>query len=303
MGVVFAITLVLASHTIFWLNDIYDGHKTLKSTSHTPQLISVSPLKDYTFPSKSYVGAESQLDNLQLQIYHENNARRNVTLPTPAFLVPDSPLYDKTLPWDADIPRLWWLPQNQEQQGTPPSSSPPAMLLLTTLGWNAPNQSEATRVYRGLRLRELMDGILHHPWFHPTAWYELNAGLRPISNTTRYYIVLDLDMCLESNYPFYGRGFRANADWPGRYVSEHATELTIRLPLDEIMQSPLLQQAPHISLSLWDCGGLGPLEEFISAQRRLGPKVSIVSLSASQSQLRPGARRRVSPHPRSIRVT
>lgn len=216
---------------------------------------------------------------MKMQLYHDNNALRNVSLATEEFLVPASPLNDKTLPWDATLneKRLWMnLPKN--------NAPPPAMLLLTAFGWNAVNQTEATHVYRGMRGRELMDGVINHPWFHPTAWQDLNEGKLAISNTTRYYVFLDQDTCDERNYPYYGWGPIKNMDLPGRVYSGGST-----FPdYDAIMTTPLFTNAPNTaSLIVWDCGGWGPMAPLLQRKGQYGSKLRIVAQSASKSQLHP----------------
>jgi hypothetical protein len=98
-----------------------------------------------------------------------------------------SPLNDQTLFYNHTVRRAWiddsWLGGIGEK--------PPAMLLLTDLAWNQPNQTMGKTIYRGARTRELYEGIINHPWFHPTGWRDLNDGRLEISNTTRYYVFLD----------------------------------------------------------------------------------------------------------------
>ena len=77
------------------------------------------------------------------------------------------------------------------------------MVLLTNFGWNQPNVTAGLEIYRGLRTRMLVHGIINHPWFHPTAWEDINSGRLQVSPTTRYYVFLDRDTCLEMNCPNY----------------------------------------------------------------------------------------------------
>lgn len=123
-----------------------------------------------------------------VKMYQENNVRNNQSLAPSSFLSFDSLLNDKTLPWDSTATRGWL------QDST---TQPPAMMLLTSVGWNNVNQTWGSQIYRGMRMRQLMDGIINHPWFHPTAWQALNDGSMEISNTTRYYVFLDRDTCGE----------------------------------------------------------------------------------------------------------
>lgn len=95
-----------------------------------------------------------------------------------------SPLYDQTLFYNTSVDRLWL---NDDAKQKPP----PAMLLLTTYAWNQPNQTDGRLIFRGARSRELYEGIINHPWFHPTAWQDLNEGRMELSSDTRYYVFLD----------------------------------------------------------------------------------------------------------------
>lgn len=93
-----------------------------------------------------------------------------------------SPLNDQTLNYNHTVRRAWL------DSALP---DPPAMILLTDLAWNQENQTMGKSIYRGARTRELYEGIINHPWFHPTAWRELSDGSMALSNTTRYYVFLD----------------------------------------------------------------------------------------------------------------
>lgn len=97
-----------------------------------------------------------------------------------------NPLNDQTIAWNTTMPRPWL---------DDSAKKPPAMILLTNFGWNHPNQTFGIRQYRGLRTVELVEGIVNHEYFHPTAWEELNSGSMEISETTRYYIFLDEEHC------------------------------------------------------------------------------------------------------------
>lgn len=101
-------------------------------------------------------------------------------------VVSANPLNDQTIAWNTTMSRPW-LDDSAEK--------PPAMILLTNVGWNHPNQTFGIRQYRGLRTVELVEGIVNHEYFHPTAWEELNSGAMEISETTRYYIFLDEEHC------------------------------------------------------------------------------------------------------------
>jgi hypothetical protein len=95
-------------------------------------------------------------------------------------------LYDKTVFWDPTVNRSWLDPN---------ALRPPAMLVITNFAWNHVNQTYGIQQYRGIRSAELYEGIVNHPWFHPTAWEDIENGRMEISNLTRYYVFLDFETC------------------------------------------------------------------------------------------------------------
>ena len=94
-----------------------------------------------------------------------------------------SPLHDKTLHWNATIHRMWL----QEKGPTPP-----AVVTLTSLYWNHPNQTFGLSHFRTQRSTQLLQGVLNHPWFHPTAWDDLVEG-RWRNDSTRIYVFFDYE--------------------------------------------------------------------------------------------------------------
>jgi hypothetical protein len=127
-----------------------------------------------------------------------------------AYYAAHSPLNDKSLSWTSrPLVSLEQEQQNKKNENEFPAG---AMLVLTDYGWNQRNQTEAIKLYRGIRMRELIQGVVDHEWFHPTAWTDVNLGKRKVSNTTRYYVFLDRDTCAESNYPHYNHGRYRNRD-------------------------------------------------------------------------------------------
>lgn len=86
------------------------------------------------------------------------------------------------------------------------------MLLLTTVGWNHPNQAFGLTVSRFLRERELFTAIVNHPWFHPTAWQDIQSGKMEIASDQNYYVFSDITQCREMNYPNYGGAWQGNRD-------------------------------------------------------------------------------------------
>ena len=159
---------------------------------------------------------------------------------------------DRTVKWDSDVDRTWL---------DPASPDPPAMLLLTNFAWNHPNKTYGTQFYRGLRSAELYEGIVNHPWFHPTAWEDIETDGMQLSNSTRYYVFLDFETCIEAHYPRYGHGTMVNRDIKGNRGFEGANKYVI----SHVAKTKVMQ-APYAKLVLFDCSGNGP-ERFYNKLR------------------------------------
>lgn len=188
-----------------------------------------------------------------------------------------SPLRDKTLWYNPNVTRMWLV-----EDGYKPK--PPAMLLITSFGYNQPNTSAGLDIFRGLHGRDLFLGIINHPWFHPTAWDDIEAGRMPVSSSTRYYVFVDRDTCGERNYPYYGKGRLSNAD---RLHQRGTCCGTKTLFVDEVMNSTLFRQSSLAKLIVFECGGFGPKKKFKAARKALGKQLVFASLSAHKSQLLP----------------
>jgi hypothetical protein len=163
-------------------------------------------------------------------------------------------LYDNTVIWDPAVNRSWL---------DPAALDPPAMLLLTNFAWNHPNQTYGIQQYRGIRSAELYEGIVNHPWFHPTAWEDIENGRMQISNSTRYYVFFDFETCREHNYPYYGYGPMANRDLKlGRGDTLDDFDRYI-----EKLFSLTIFQLPNVKGILFDCGGNGPNKQLKMVRR------------------------------------
>lgn len=191
-------------------------------------------------------------------------------------------LNDQTLDWDATVNREWLSLRSK-------SNPPPAMLLLTTYGWNHHNQTFGRDVFRNIRSRELVNGVINHPWFHPTAWQDINSGKMALRNSTRYYVFLDKHSCGEKNYPKYGKGLegvflnRDDLHGRGRCCLDQKNHFT-----SEVMESRAM--SGNSIFVLFDCSGHGPVQkpEFKRDRRRYsGNKLAFVSVSSVTGDLYP----------------
>ena len=172
---------------------------------------------------------EDQLRNMSFDFTAtvENQGQNSSTI---IFAVKRNLLNDKTVPWDPTVDRMW-LDTRQERR-------PPAMILLTSYGWNRLDQIEALSHYsRQTRESEFLDGIVNHPWFHPTAWDDIENGdnvtiqsilgldddnydNEPMNTTmisTRFYIFFDVSSNCDIHYPLY-HSFDVNLDTSGGRV-------------------------------------------------------------------------------------
>lgn len=159
-------------------------------------------------------------------------------------------LNDKSLDWESTLKRPWVDYYNNNVQ-----THPPAMLLMTNFGWNQPNQTAGLEIYRGLRGRQLTQGVVNHPWFHPTGFEDLESGSIQLLPHVRYYLFLDRETCAEKNYPKYNEGLVGNQDrvngrgnccgWREHFIFR-------------VMNSTVMSQSLLSKFILFECGGRGP---------------------------------------------
>ena len=132
--------------------------------------------------------------------FHKRKRKRKQNM-NPTF----SLIHDKTLRRDPQVERLWLM---QDQESDPDLSTidePPVQILLTNIGWNQPNQTYALQHHpRGFRETYLMEGVVNNPWFHPTAWEDIESGRTPISQDIYYYVFFDKFQCMDHHWPQYG---------------------------------------------------------------------------------------------------
>lgn len=245
-----------------------------------------------------------------------------------------SPLHDQTIPWNYDISHLWLnyekeLEHKQKQKddihedievnGMPSSSmllsssstslkvysrqsKPSYMILLTNHGWNQPNQLLSKLLYsRCIRTTELIKSIIDHSHFHPTAYEEIMNGKRNIDPNIRYYIILDIDTCFETNYPYSGKGYIGNSDTNGyrfrgyfkKYRSCYSMDTTCSKQYinHELYNTPFFINStlsdnnnnpnPNNRLLLFECRGSGLPSNF---RTYYNPNhLSLITLSSTQN--------------------
>ena len=210
---------------------------------------------------------------------NDNNKRNETTI---KLNVTESLIYDKTIPWDPTVDRKWLHLGTENER-------PPAMLLVTNYGWNQRDQTEGINYCRHKRGTDFMKGIINHPWFHPTFWEDFESGnvTIPPDDTTRYYVFMDIQIYMDSNYPKYGGG-RDNMDTDyGR-----PRVITKRLGMDyfgnaPIYETKLFQQAKgRVRLIVWDGAGFGiPLQHNRINGTLANKPISYVAISAYLSRV------------------
>jgi hypothetical protein len=188
-------------------------------------------------------------------------------------------IYDKTIPWDSTVNRKWLHLDKENER-------PPAMLLLTNYGWNQPNQMEGLKLPRSTRERELITAVINHPWFHPTFWEDFERGSATLSPHTRYYVFMDVQMDIETNYPVYGAGME---NFDGLYGRPKKNQM---LNFDQIANLPiyktrLFQQAKdRVRLIVWDGRPYGNQVEHNRTTGTLANKsISYVAVTAFLSRV------------------
>lgn len=173
---------------------------------------------------------------------------------TPVFL------NDRSIRLSPYVKRPWL-----DQDG---SELPPAKILLTNYGWNHPNQTIGVNHTRSIRQRELLQGIVDHPWADPFAWHDYETGATPIDPSIRYYVFLDIETCFEANYPSYVGRVIDNSDTSGyRSVTNKGQAACISVEqcsfVSEVMESKLFTTpGVHATLILIDCRGNGLTRQF-----------------------------------------
>jgi Exostosin family len=162
-----------------------------------------------------------------------------------------------------------------------------------------------------VRSRELVTGVVSHPFFDPADWGALNrrineaTSLRGVSedrhsHTPRHYVFLDVETCPSSNYPVYGGGKAQNLDTVGGRVANNNSSsnsshnnsksstmrclVAARCPyISRVLQSPLFRAYPnHTKLLYFDCRGNSM--PWNRRQKLLSNRFAIMSYSAATHQ-------------------
>jgi hypothetical protein len=177
-------------------------------------------------------------------------------------------------------------------------ASPKIKLLLTDYGWNSPDPAIANDRFRTLRSKAMLEALQRHAHFDRWLWHNLTTAPPQqqqqqqgkqvaIDPHTHYYIFLDLETCLEKNWPKYGRRLDGNTDLENnrsaifRWTTtcqalEIAAKSMARLFHNNKRSTPYWAK-----MVLLDCGGYGP--EMCLARRPTNHQKVVVPSSQGTS--------------------
>lgn len=160
-----------------------------------------------------------------------------------AIIMYETPLKDHTVHWRKNVYRAW-LDENR-------TVDPPAMLVLTKFGWNQRNMWNGMVNIRSMRQRELLEGVLNHPWFHPLEWDLIEQKKNHPRPNVRYYVFLDLETCMDKNYPHY-LNRTANLDQIGK--RGRRGKMGQDEALEKALMNPIMS-LPQSRIVVFDCRG------------------------------------------------
>jgi Exostosin family len=202
---------------------------------------------------------------------------------------------DMTMNLNASIDRPWLRYQHSGFS----QDKPKLRLILTDFGWNHPNATTGLKAFRLKRSREFLQAFIDHPYFDPTFQFTEMASN---SSAPRVYdpavtniVMLDLETCLESNYPlYYGGGMKENTDTEGGRPHWEG-ELpcfawgTCSVFINKVLESQLFQTSPTSTLIFIDCGAEGYFVNRFPASLRqtIQPthQLSFASISATYDMI------------------
>jgi len=156
----------------------------------------------------------------------------------------------------------------------------------TNYGWNTPQKySFSRRILSG----ELFNATKSHPRYNASAWEDLHSNPNP---ERRIIVFLDVDTCVESNYPVYGA-----KDWHVNVETMHPSpgRMIVNLPgescqyIKKAVSSPALTANPDSRLILLDCCGVEKFRLRSACGRELldNPQIIIAYYSIEKSSVRP----------------
>ena len=143
--------------------------------------------------------------------------------------------------------------QESRRLGASASSAGYYEVVTTNYGWNTPQSASFSRRILG---GELFNATLAHPRYNASAWADLEVNPDP---ERRIIAFMDVETCIESNYPVYGA-----ADWKVNVEPGHPelTKSIVRIVpescqyIKKAANSPALKANPDSRLVVLDCSGV-----------------------------------------------
>lgn len=126
-------------------------------------------------------------------------------------------------------------------------------VVTTNYGWSSSTHDTGKNSSRRIVTGELYRSITSHPQYNASAWADLEKHPDP---SRRLIVFMDVDTCLEMNYPFYStKDWLLNMEdgYPDRYwnsIFEDSCPLIARAS-----KSPALLANPDSRLIILDCSG------------------------------------------------
>ena len=175
---------------------------------------------------------------------------------------------------------------------------PELKIVLTDFGWNQADPVEGLKFPRTLRSRELVQGIVHHSHFDPTfQWSRDSHNLTSFEHEeqipVQLVVFLDVETCMESNYPFYSKGSAANQDVAHKRETYGGGSQNLcpnmsnkACPyIDRVLKSPLfVALGTDAKLIVIECRGDGPEPQFRQSNQT-SSQLSLATVSSTPSQL------------------
>ena len=128
-------------------------------------------------------------------------------------------------------------------------------ITFTRYGWFHPDRQKGLKVARTFTAKDFMEAVIAHERYNESAWEDLEKNPdphRPI------FAFLDIDTCMDINWPKFGGGYEMNSDTAGGRQTTKSSDFRAICPLVErALKSPAMA-APESRLFVLSCEGNGP---------------------------------------------
>ena len=142
------------------------------------------------------------------------------------------------------------LPPDPKKTTTMTRKRPSYEIVTTNYGWTTPGGKTFSR---HILTGEFFRAVLSHPHYNGTSWADLEQNPDP---TRQVIAFMDIDTCLEVNYPTYGMNWWTNMDSNHTGTTSFIGFLYESCDyLHRAATSPVLLANPDSRLMLLDCSG------------------------------------------------